>query len=112
MVGSFELEDNCPDEDDPWKGMLCAMAFAVRATVHKTSQKTPAQSVFGRDMILNVNHVANWEHIRQKKLSLTKTMTEQTSLEFPTLTQWGTKFCQREELKTNMRPLMQAHAPS
>ena len=70
MVRTFELEDNWLDEDDPWKGTLCATDFAVRATVHTTLQKTPAQSVFGRDMILNVNHVANWEHIRQRKQTL------------------------------------------
>ena len=49
---------------------------------------------------------------RENKLSLTKTMTERTSLEFPTLAKQGTKFRQREELKMNMRPLMKAHTPS
>ena len=70
MIRTFELEDNHPDEDDPWKGILSAAAFAVRATVHTTLQKTPAQLVFGRDMILNIKHVANWEHIKQRKQQL------------------------------------------
>ena len=70
MVRTFELKENYLDEDDPWKGILCATAFAVRATVHTTLQKTPAQSVFGRDMILNVNHVENWEHIKQRQQAL------------------------------------------
>ena len=64
MVRTFELENRCLDEDDPWKGLLAATAFAIRSTFHTTLQKTPAQLVFGRDMILNVTHVANGQHIK------------------------------------------------
>jgi len=70
MIRTFELEDHYLDENDPWKGILAAAAFAVRATIHTTLQKTPAQLVFGRDIILNVNHIANWEHIKQRKQTL------------------------------------------
>ena len=70
MVRTFELEKFYLDEDDPWKGILSATAFAVRATIHTTLQKTQTQLIFGRDMILNVNHVANWEHIKQRKQRL------------------------------------------
>ena len=55
------------DEDNPWKGILSATAFAVRSTFHTTLQNTPGQLVFGRDMILNVKHEANWEYIRSRK---------------------------------------------
>ena len=41
--------------------------FAVRATYHTTLHKSPMQLVFGQDAILNINHVADWEHIRQRK---------------------------------------------
>ena len=47
--------------------MLAATAFAVRSTYHTTLKKTPGQLVFGRDMIFNIQHVANWEFIRQNK---------------------------------------------
>ena len=67
MICTFELEDNYLDEDDPWKGILSATAFAVRSTYHTTLQKLPGQLVFGRDMILNITHRANWEYIRQRK---------------------------------------------
>ena len=70
MIRTFELENNYLEEDDPWKGILAATAFAVRATIHTTLQKTPAQLVFGRDMILNVQHIANWEYIKQRKQTL------------------------------------------
>ena len=58
------------DEDDPWKGILSATAFAVRSTYHTTLQKSPGQLVFGRDMILNIQHKANWELIRERKQQL------------------------------------------
>ncbi len=61
IIRTFELEDNYLDEDDPWKGILSATAFAVRSTFHTTLQQTPGQLVFGRDMIFNIKHTANWE---------------------------------------------------
>src|SRR5688572_7600294 len=67
MVRTFELETNYLDKDDPWKGSLSAAAFAVRSTYHTTLRKTPGQLVFGRDMIFNIQHSANWEFIRQNK---------------------------------------------
>jgi transposase InsO family protein len=67
MVRTFELETNYLDEEDPWKGILSATAFAVRSTYHTTLKKTPGQLVFVRNMIFNIKHVANWEYIRQNK---------------------------------------------
>ena len=67
MVRTFELEDTYMDEDDPWAGTLAATAFAVRSTCHTTLQATPGQLVFGRDMIFNIKHVADWELIKRRK---------------------------------------------
>ena len=67
IIHTFELHDNYLDEEDPWKGILSATAFAVRATYHTTLQKTSGQLVFGRDMIYNIKHTANWEYIRARK---------------------------------------------
>ena len=53
--------------NDPWSGILAATMFAVRATYHTTLQASTMQLVFGRDDILNIKHVANWEQIRQRK---------------------------------------------
>jgi len=61
------LEINYLDEDNPWKGVLSATAFAVRSTFHTTLHKSPGQLVFGRYMILNIKHTANWDYIRQRK---------------------------------------------
>ena len=67
IIRTFELESNYLDEDDPWKGILSATAFAVRSTFHTSLQSTPGQLVFGRDMIFNIQHTANWEYIKQRK---------------------------------------------
>ena len=56
------------DEDDPWGGILTSTAFAIRSTVHTTLKATPGQLVFGRDMILNASHEADWQNIKANKL--------------------------------------------
>jgi hypothetical protein len=63
IIRTFELENNYLDDNDPWKGILSATAFAVQSTFHTTLQNMPGQLVFGRNMILNVKHEANWEYI-------------------------------------------------
>ena len=70
MTRTFELENKYLDKSDPWKGILSAVAFAVRSTISTTTQSSPAQLVFGRDMMLNITHKANWEFIRTRKQNL------------------------------------------
>jgi len=70
IIRTFELQTNYLDEDNPWKGILSATAFAVRCTYHTTLRKSPGQVVFGRDLIFNIKHIANWELIRQRKQKL------------------------------------------
>ena len=53
--------------NNPWSGILSATVFAVRATYHTTLHASLMQLLFGRDAILNIKHVANWEHFRQRK---------------------------------------------
>ena len=48
-------------------GILAAAAFAVCSTYHKTQGKIPGQLVFGRYMILPINHIADLRYIRQHK---------------------------------------------
>ena len=67
IIRTFKLESKYLDEDDPWKGILSATAFAVRSTFHTTLINTPGQLVFGRGMILNIKHKANWEFICERK---------------------------------------------
>ena len=51
--------------NDPWSGILATTMFAICATHHPTLQESPMH--FVQDAILNINHVADWEHIRQRK---------------------------------------------
>ena len=67
MICTFQLENQPINESDPWSGILSAVAWAVRSTYHTTLQSTPGQLVFGRDMIWDIAHVANWQYIKQRK---------------------------------------------
>ena len=49
IIRTFKLHDTTMDEEDPWSGILAATMFAIRSTVHTTTQHTPMQLVFGRD---------------------------------------------------------------
>ena len=53
--------------NDPWLGIVAEIMFTVRVTYRTTLQASLMQLVFGRVAILNIKHVANWEHIRQRK---------------------------------------------
>ena len=66
MIRSMEVQDT-ENIDDPFKGILSAVCFAVRATVHTTLQATPSQLVFGRDHVLNIKFQANWKNILNQK---------------------------------------------
>ena len=56
--------------ENPWEEVLSSTLFAIRFTVHTTTQHTPSQFVFGRDVILNINQEANWQSIKQRKKAL------------------------------------------
>ena len=53
-------------KNDPWSGILAATMFAVCATYHTALQAYTMQLVFIQDAILNIKHVADWEHIWQR----------------------------------------------
>ena len=70
MIRTYELENVYMDKQDPWSGIIAATCFAIRSTYHTTLQATPGQLVFGRDMIFNIKHEANWPAIKQHKQQL------------------------------------------
>ena len=68
IIRTFQLHSTDLGEDqDPWKGILSATMFALRATFHSTLKATPMQLVFGRDAILNTKFEADWAYIKQQK---------------------------------------------
>ena len=56
--------------DDPWLGILAAAAFAMCSTYHTTLCTMPGQLIFGRDMILNMQYLADWTAIKAHKQQL------------------------------------------
>ena len=48
-------------------GILVAAAFAVQSTYHRAKGKILGQLVFGRDIILPNNHIADWGYKCQNK---------------------------------------------
>ncbi len=67
IIRTFELQTNHLDEDNPWKGILSASAFAIRCTYHTTLHSSPGQLIFGRDLTFNFKHTSNWDVIRQRR---------------------------------------------
>jgi hypothetical protein len=64
LIRSFQLQDKAYfDLDDPWGGILTVVAFTLKSTYHMTLQVTPGQLIFGRDMVLNVQHLTDWTAI-------------------------------------------------
>jgi len=66
MLVTFELKEQQLDPQEPWSRILSAAAFAVRSAHHTTPEATPAQSIFGRDMLLPVQFQADWAQIRMR----------------------------------------------
>ena len=79
IIRTFLFDDL--EEDDPWSGILSAVAFAIRATVGTTTEKSFMQLVFSRDTILNIKHTSGWNWIKtganQTKQHLGELQTDQ-----------------------------------
>ena len=69
MLRTFRVQDT-EDLVNPLDGILAAVSFALRATVHTTTQYTPTQLVFGRDHILNIKREIDWKRVKENKSTL------------------------------------------
>ena len=55
MIHSFQVQNmEISDKEFSWTGILQAVSFAIRSTVHTTVHATPMQLVFGRYAILPI----------------------------------------------------------
>ncbi len=75
LIASHQVhdKDDLPmglSDEESWMGILSAVAFAICATIHTTTQATPTQLVFNHDAILNVEFQADWEYIKEHKQKL------------------------------------------
>ena len=59
IIPTFEIQQMDLDNEKPWEGILSSTMFVIRSMVHTTTQHTPSQLVFGRDVIININQEAN-----------------------------------------------------
>jgi len=66
FLRTLDPKEVMPDKD-PWEDILQSISWAINSTVHSTTNMTPGQLVFNRDMILHTTHIANWEYIRYYK---------------------------------------------
>ena len=65
IIRTFDVSNTV--KNNPWSGILAVTMFSVRATYHTTLQASLMQLVFGQYAILNIKHIAKWEHTRQHK---------------------------------------------
>jgi hypothetical protein len=71
MLRTKDLNNHIYDYHDPFGEILSSVAWAVRSSYHTIKQATPAQLVFGRDMIMPIVYSANWKSLtdrRQKQI--------------------------------------------
>jgi hypothetical protein len=70
-VGNMIRSQNIKSRDDleggDWTGVLNAIRFAMRATLHTTMRATPMQLVYGRDAIHNIRFEADWQYIKARR---------------------------------------------
>ena len=76
MIRTFKM-DNIQEDDDPFAGFVSAICWAVRSTYHTTLKASPGQLVFGRDMIFNIRHQADWQYIQERKRARIETNNKQ-----------------------------------
>ena len=65
IIRTFDVSDIV--KNNPWLGIQAATMFSVHATFHTKLQEYRMKILFGWDTILNIKHIANWEHIWQRK---------------------------------------------
>ena len=75
VVGDMLRTQDLQSKDDlddhfGWLGILSAVRHAINSLVHTTTRATPTQLVFGRDALLNISFVADWQYIKERKQNL------------------------------------------
>ena len=63
----FNIFQTYVDKNDPWTGIISAVAFEICSTTNRQKCHSTGQLIFGRDMIPLIKHTVDWELIHQKK---------------------------------------------
>ena len=67
MLLTKTMKEKVLDYIDPFGETLASVAWAIRASHNTATDATPAQLVFGRDMLFNISALANWKELSNKK---------------------------------------------
>jgi hypothetical protein len=67
LLRTAEIDGREMDEKDPWGPFLSSAAYAIRRTFHTTLKATLGQLVFGRDMVLPIQFMADWGAVEQQR---------------------------------------------
>lgn len=67
MLLTKNLQNQVFDFIDPFGEILASVAWAVRASYNSSTDATPAQLVFGRDMMFNLKTLINWKTLSLRK---------------------------------------------
>ena len=70
ILHTFKVQNMALDDENPWDVIMASTMFALRATIHPTTQYIPAQLIFRRNSIINKRHKVDWEIIRKQKQDL------------------------------------------
>ena len=70
MLLTKNLIEETLDYVDPFGSILSSVAWAVRSSYNNTTNATPAQLVFGRDMMFNLSTLVNWKELSLRKQAL------------------------------------------
>ena len=70
MLLTKNLAEDTLDYVDPFGSILASVAWAVRSSYNNTTNATPAQLVFGRDMMFNLSTLVNWKELSLRKQAL------------------------------------------
>ncbi|GAX23113.1 hypothetical protein FisN_UnNu094 [Fistulifera solaris] len=73
MLRTFNFQQQDMDPKDPWSGFLAATAYAIRSTFHTSNLATPAELIFGRDILFDRPFHPDFEKIRRHKQSIINT---------------------------------------
>ena len=75
MLLTKNLTEETFDYLDPFGHILASVAWAVRASYNSATDATPAQLVFGRDIMFNLQTLVDWKHLSLKKQQSTDVAT-------------------------------------
>ena len=67
MIRTYELEKFEFDYNDPWSQIFSNCAWAIRSTAQSILDATPAQIVFGRDILFDLSFTTNFKELLNKE---------------------------------------------